>query len=81
MDELSSSRAGADQSGSLSSWKLVEFKKKPAATQENSIKSKAEKIVWKVWNNITSEYLQSLFKSMSQRVQAAVNAKDSDAKY
>ena len=43
MDELGSSWAGADHSGSLSSWILVDLKKKPGATQENSIKSEAEK--------------------------------------
>ena len=40
-----------------------------------------KKMAQKVWNNITPEYLQSLYKSMPQRVQAVVDAKDSDAKY
>ena len=39
-----------------------------------------KKMVHKVWNNITPEYLQSLYKSMPQPVQATVDAQDSDAK-
>ena len=46
-----------------------------------NIKSGAKKMVHKVWNNITQEHLQSLYKSMPQPVQAAVDAQDSDAKY
>ena len=38
-------------------------------------------MVQKVWNIITPEYLQSLYKSMPQCVQAAVDVKDSDATY
>ena len=38
-------------------------------------------MVQKVWNIITPEYLQSLYKSMPQCVQAAVDVKDSDANY
>ena len=37
-------------------------------------------MVQKVWNIITPEYLQSLYKSMPQPVQATVDAQDSDAK-
>ena len=35
----------------------------------------------KVWNNITPEYLQSLYKSMPPRVLAALDTQDSEAKY
>ena len=39
-----------------------------------------KKMVQKVWNIITPEYLQSLYKSMPQPVQATVDTQDSDAK-
>ena len=37
-------------------------------------------MVQKVWNIITPEYLQSLYKSMPQPVQATKDTQDSDAK-
>ena len=40
-----------------------------------------KKIAHKVWNNITPKYLQTLYKSIPQCVQAAVDAKDNDARY
>ena len=59
----------------------MESNKKPAKTQENNIKSGAEKIAQEVWDNITPKYLQSLYKSMPQCVQAAVDVKDSDTEF
>jgi len=45
------------------------MKQKPAALQVNNNKSGAEKkMVQQVWNIITPEYLQSLYKSMPQPV-------------
>ena len=80
MDELSSSQVSAEQFGSQSNREYVEWSKKPAATQKNINKIEAEKMVQKVWNIITPEYLQSLYKSMPQPVQATVDTQDSDAK-
>ena len=40
-----------------------------------------KKMAQKVWNNITPEYLQSLYKSMPQDVSVVVDAQDSDTKY
>ena len=74
MDELSSSQAGANQPGSLSSWKLVVLKKKDLKQlKKTALKERLKKIVW---NKTISEYLQPLYKLMSQLEQAAVNAKD-----
>ena len=39
-----------------------------------------KKIAQKVWNNVAPKYLQSLYKSMPQPVQATVDTQDSDAK-
>ena len=80
MDELSSSQVSADQFGSQSNREYVEWSKKPAATQENNNKIGQKIMVQKVWNIITPEYLQSLYKSMPQPVQATVDAQDSHAK-
>ena len=49
--------------------------------KKTTSKAGLKKIAQKVWNNITPEYLQSLYMSMPECVQAAVDAKDSDAKY
>ena len=49
--------------------------------KKTTSKAGLKKIVQKVWINITPKYLQSLYKSMPQCVQAAVDAKDSDTKY
>jgi len=38
-------------------------------------------IAQKVWNNITPEYLRSLYESMPQRMQAVVDAQGGHAKY
>ena len=38
-------------------------------------------IAQKVWNNITPEYLQSLYESMLQRMQAVVDAQGGHTKY
>ena len=81
MDELSSSRVGTDQFGSQSSWKPVESSKKPAASQESNIKSGAEKNGTKGLEQHHSRYLQSLYKSIPERVKAALDAQDSEAKY
>ena len=40
-----------------------------------------KKIAQKVWNNITPDYLQSLYKSMPQRIHAVVNAEGGHTKY
>ena len=78
MDELCSSRVGTDQFGSQSSWKPVESSKKPAASQESNIKSGAEKNGTK---GLEQHHLQSLYNSMPERVKAALDAQDSEAKY
>ena len=38
-------------------------------------------ITEKVWNNITSEYLRSLYKSMPKHVQVAVDAQHGHTQY
>ena len=43
LDELSSSQPGADHSGSLSSWKLVELKKKLAQHKKTAVKLRMKK--------------------------------------
>jgi len=40
-----------------------------------------KKIVQKVWNNITPDYLQSLYESMPRRMQAVVDAQGGHTKY
>jgi len=40
-----------------------------------------KKIVQKVWNNITPDYLQSLYESMPRRMQAVVDAEGGHTKY
>ena len=40
-----------------------------------------KKIAQKVWNNITPDYLQSLYKSMPRRIQAVVDTKGGHTKY
>ena len=39
------------------------------------------KIAQKVWNNITPDYLQSLYKSMPERMQAVIDAEGGHTKY
>ena len=40
-----------------------------------------KRIAKKVWDNITPEYLQSLYESMPRRMQAVVNAQGGHTKY
>ena len=71
-------RTSLDLNPAKNLWSQTENLQKHKKTTS---KAGLKKIVQKVWNNITPEYLQSLCKSMPQYVQAAVDAKDSDAKY
>ena len=54
--------------------------KNPQQHKKTTTKLGQKKMVQKVWNIITPEYLQSLYKSMPQPVQATVDTQDSDAK-
>ena len=56
------------------------MKQKTRSNNNNNNKIGQKKMVQKVWNIITPEYLQSLYKSMPQPVQATVDTQDSDAK-
>ena len=49
--------------------------------KKTTSKKGLRKIAHKVWNNITPKNLQTLYKSMQQCVQAAVDAKDNDTRY
>ena len=40
-----------------------------------------KKIVQKVWNNITPDYVQSLYESMPRRMQAVFDAEGGYTKY
>ena len=54
--------------------------KNPQQHKKTTTKLGQKIMVQKVWNIITPEYLQSLYKSMPQPVQATVDTQDSDAK-
>ena len=71
-------RTSLDLNPAKNLWSQTENLQKHKKTTS---KAGLKKIAQKVWNNITPEYLQSLYKSMPQCVQAVVDAKDSDAKY
>ena len=70
------------------SWDLVQLGPAGSSRLEMAAKRRllvqsgfGKKIAQKVWNNITPDYLQSLYKSIPQLMQAVIDAEGGQTKY